>query len=286
MPTLKELCGKLSPEKQENYDKCLVYLQCIRDGLNLKESSSNYRMEKENIKINVFGGFLRYLFSEDEQLNDLDIYIYKDLDRNPSFSANEFGKCLACIRHHLKKLDFVSSVSSAFYSHMTDTMKYGRATININKKNGETFKIDMSTKINCSPEVVFNYSCDYTVNSLYVPYNEDGTFGDVKNRVSSTGVVYSIGDILKHIENKELINIIDIKKLAKYIYYLNGYFNGGNPKENKFIKQKIEGLEAREKKMLSKGYKGKNLPLDTYYEKIENIIKEFKDEPWHLIMKS
>ena len=97
--------------------------------------------------------------------------------------------------------------------------------------------ISFDISANVNHWCVYDDITDYSVNCLNVNSN---------NIIGVRGIDMDVGTILNHIENKMLYNVLDKKKLQRYIDYYNNDVSVVQYYEDKIIE--------RHSKMLDKGY--------------------------------
>ena len=185
----------------------------------------------------IYGGMVRDMIShyydyqrdisvEFTEPNDVDLHItcpseYKYLNH---FSMNHYN-------YLMKKLWDNKMVEK----DMTDYVNIYRENYSLVKFVIDDIKFDMSADINhwC----IYDDITDYSVNCLNVDRN---------NMIGVRSIDMEVPIILTHIEKKELHNVLDRKKLQRYIDYYG--------KDESTIQHYENKIAERYNKMLSKQY--------------------------------
>ena len=187
----------------------------------LNEVKSAFTSIDDDIKMIIYGGFVRDLIA-DKPFNDIDIYI-----QNLSISANTCNNILSKdIRKRFSKIDDVKDVEIlSKISPSAERYSYGSYKIKITLNDDILIIFDISLVINGHRKIIFNKTCDYSVNNLCVEYtgNEDEPFKNLHLRINGDNVP-DVDTSICHINNKLLVPIIDIGKIEKLVISEYKYF--------------------------------------------------------------
>jgi hypothetical protein len=185
---------------------------------------------RNNIKMIVFGGFIRDLIIGDE-FNDIDIYI-----DNMSISANT---CLYIIKNKIKKsfskFDNIKNIIIDFNVFPDTRDIYGTYKITLLLDDDKEIIFDISLIINSQKKIIFNKTCDYSVNNLCAEFSDekDKPFKNLSLRISNE--TPNIETTIEHIKNKILIPIISVDDLSDLIIIDLKYFYNVNERNNKKV---------------------------------------------------
>lgn len=267
-------------EKKFTYNRVVDYLTSIQNGLYFKHYRyfSEGQSDKKYIdcKINVFGGFLRYIISKNnEVLNDLDINITYD------FSANSLNKILRTTKSELEKINYVDNVIITIFSDPChERFNYGIVKINIKNNDNTEFNIDLSVSLNRSFENMFQNTADYSVNNLYVEFDSktEHKFSEIKLRTTDINK-FTVEETIEHINSKSLYPIFNFEKIGLNAYRCSKYTYESDDDFIKhsdgYIKYFEELTKKRQIKMLNKGY---NQIVTNYLDNINNLITKYVEQ--------
>ena len=206
----------IKPNNQDLYNKIIEIVKTIE----------NFAQ----CEIYIYGGFIRNIidnYYSNNNLTPTDIDLWFNFGENINISYNYWKEKIEILLIQLRRVYQVEN--NYIFFDMRDTRdKYGLCKIKI---NGIIF--DFCTKIN--NENRFDILCDYTVNNLYIKTN-----GELYTRINT---LFTLNEIINHIESKKLISIINQYLINSYIeldkhnnnYYHDYYHDLFEKRKNKMI---------------------------------------------------
>lgn len=237
--------------------------------LRIIKSNIQYFQSKENAIIKVYGGFIRDNILK-ETYHDIDIYI-----ENIRFSANSFYNSLKRVDKELCKMFKTCEIKVAC-SICTSREQYGNAHIELCRDDMTKLHIDISTRINNHRYEYFKLLCDYSVNNLIVDFidTEERAFSEIELRIKDKYSV-SLEETLKHIYDRQLVNMFNPENIFKFISLDYDWWNGQyseNEMEPILNKYYLYILK-RQEKMINYGYiDDKEFSIQKIMENIKSLV--------------
>lgn len=218
----------LTPKSEIYYNKVMSIIEYLK--------TIAFFDNNNKVEINIFGGFIReiisHYFHPDEDFvpsTDVDIW-FKHYNKGLelSYSQNIWNSLFIKM---INDLNIKYNISKAFASRET----VPRETYGVCKATIDGINFDFNTDINGSSS--YKTISDFTINNLAIDIN-----GNILKRVNEC-CNFNVGDIIGHIKEKKLINIVNPKVIEKYIK------QGWSTKE---IQDLL--ITKREQKMINYGY--------------------------------
>ncbi len=223
----------LTPKSEIYYNKVISIIEHLKT---IAFFDNNSQINNYKVEINIFGGFIRdiisHYFHPDNDFipsTDVDIWFtYYDKDKELSYSQNMWNSLFIKIINDLKMKYNVSKAITTYDSVPRETYGVCKAII-------DGIHFDFNTGINSSSS--YKTISDFTVNNLSIDIN-----GNILKRVNEC-CDFNVENIIAHIKQKKLINIVNPKVIEKYIE------QGLSTKE---IQELL--INRREQKMIKNGY--------------------------------
>ncbi len=224
----------LTPKSEIYYNKVISIIEYLKT---IAFFDNNSQINNYKVEINIFGGFIRdiishYFYPDEDFIPSADVdmwFTYYCNDKILSYSQNMWNSLFIKIINDLKMKYNVSKAITTYESVPRETYGVCKATI-------DNIQFDFNTDINGSSS--YKTISDFTVNNLSIDMN-----GNILKRVNEC-CDFNVDDIIIHIKQKKLINIVNPKIIEKYIE------QGLSTKE---IQELL--INRREQKMKKYGYK-------------------------------
>ncbi len=228
----------LTPKSKPYYTKVIEIVEYLKT-IAFYDKSSSFFGSSTKLEIHIFGGFVRNIISHyfnptEDFVPSADVDIWFDYSQYRTHSYNSWR------RHCVKMFGDLKQKYDVGNECLISNELGPRETYGLCKLTIDGIKFDFNTDIN--GESTYSSLADFSVNNLSI-----NTEGNLSKRVNEC-CDYSLEELIEHIKDKKLINILDVKQVMKYIEW--GYLN----EETRQIK-----FHQRITKMISYGYKNNYL---------------------------